>query len=385
MVNAVYDHIVAILVVGSVFVGAVVALPNINLANLETVDQQQLRNTALNVFNTMLLDTGHPGRWGAMDPFYMDDSRVERFGLASSKDSVFYVLDSDKVQRIIEGNPLNYCRYEKIRELLALQNYGFSLRIIPPFNVTFERFELYDDILDYQIRVTHNDGRPIPNAKIQGAAYYTTKKEFFIDYLDSISTDEKGVCNGSLVLEKYVDELKSIVVVLRVTVADVATLIVTHQSGEHYKITDINLVGDTLILTRTKETPNDNVWIMNGTFVGSDGKLIYLFNSTAKNDQDYKLNTGEGSPYRLWSRLFAGLSQHDPHVFVFNYWAVDPDTGRGRCEIVIAGPYQNMLGHYNFRFGGEPSSRSASVRIQRSVIISGMTYTADLLFWKEST
>lgn len=382
MVNAVYDHIIAILVVGAMFFGAVVILPTMSFANLQAVDQQQLRNTALNVFNAMLLDTGEPTNWGSMDPFYINDPRVKRFGLASAPDSTFYVLDPDKVQRLVEGNPLNYCRYERVRELLGLQNYGFSLRIIPPFNVTFEKFEIDDaGLFHYQVRVSYNDGLPIPNAKVQGTVYYTSKEDFFIAFLGSKSTNYIGTCSDGISLEIDYDKLVSIVIVLRVTVADVATLIVTHQSGEHYKITDINIVGNTLILTRTKDTPNDNVWIMNGTFTGSDGKLIYLFNSTKKNDPDYMLNTGN---YKMWSRLFQGLHRRNPHVFVFNYWAVNPGTGRGRSEIVIAGPYQNSLGHYNFQYGSSLKSGSASVKIQRSVIISGMTYVAELLLWKES-
>ena len=107
MVNAVYDHVVAILVVGVIFVGAVVVLPAMSFANLQAVDQQQLRNTALNVFNAMLLDTGEPTNWGSMDPFYMNDPRIKRFGLASTQGTTFYVLDPNKVQRLI-GNSLYY-------------------------------------------------------------------------------------------------------------------------------------------------------------------------------------------------------------------------------------------------------------------------------------
>ena len=123
MVNEVYDHIVAILVVGVIFVGAVVVLPAMSFANLQAVDQQQLRNTALNVFNALLLDIGEPTNWGSMEPFDINDPRVKRFGLASVEDSMFYVLDPDKVQRLVVGNPLNYLEYDRVRELLELENY----------------------------------------------------------------------------------------------------------------------------------------------------------------------------------------------------------------------------------------------------------------------
>jgi len=41
MVNAVYDHIFAIIIVGIIFVSAVVALPAMSLINIKAVDQQQ--------------------------------------------------------------------------------------------------------------------------------------------------------------------------------------------------------------------------------------------------------------------------------------------------------------------------------------------------------
>ena len=118
MVNAVYDHIVAILIVGVIFVGAVVVLPAMSFANLQAVDQQQLRNTARNVFNSMLLDTGEPRNWGSIRDFKKNDPRVQRFGLASAQDSTFCVLDPDKVQRLVAGNPLNHLEYDRVRKLL---------------------------------------------------------------------------------------------------------------------------------------------------------------------------------------------------------------------------------------------------------------------------
>jgi len=63
MVSAAYDHMVAIVIVGMIFVATVVALPAISYSNMATVDQQQLRNTAYSVFDAMLLDVGSPSNW----------------------------------------------------------------------------------------------------------------------------------------------------------------------------------------------------------------------------------------------------------------------------------------------------------------------------------
>ncbi|MBS7621407.1 hypothetical protein KEJ32_04775, partial [Candidatus Bathyarchaeota archaeon] len=141
MVNAVYDHIVAILIICAMFTAAVIVLPQISIANIKAVDQQQLRNTALNVFNTMLLDTGLGFNgtelttdWGSIEEWSED--KVVKFGLASSRDSSFYVLDPNKVQRLVKDNPLGYLSYNRVKEILELQDYGFYFKISPPFNVT---------------------------------------------------------------------------------------------------------------------------------------------------------------------------------------------------------------------------------------------------------
>ncbi|MEM3566686.1 MAG: hypothetical protein QXK18_07435 [Candidatus Bathyarchaeia archaeon] len=386
MVNAVYDHIIAMLVICVMFVGAVVVLPTLSAANIKAVDQQQLRNIALNVFNTMLLDTGEPLNWGSIDPF--DVSKIIRFGLASARDSTLYVLDPNKVQRLVKGNPLGELPYPTVKELLGLQGYGFIFKITPPFNVTnldgtkidsaHPPIMLIGSILRCAVKVSYLDGRPIPNALVEATVYYTTKDDFIIPPQSSNTTDSLGRCIQNMPLKDKSSDIRSLIVIFRVTVADVATMVVTYTSNL-VKIADINLVGDTIILTRTKDTPSDNVWIINATYVTGGGNLRYLFNASKKNDDQYQLNTGAK---RMWNGTYAGLSYNNPVCFVLNFWAVDPN-GKGRSEIVIAGPFQNTMGYAVFDYGGALLGYG-SVRLQRSVIISGMTYVAELWFWKES-
>ena len=69
IVSIAADHLVAIVIVGIIFVGTVVVLPATSFSNLKVVDQQQLRNTAYNVFDAMLLDVGSPSKWGSSFPF----------------------------------------------------------------------------------------------------------------------------------------------------------------------------------------------------------------------------------------------------------------------------------------------------------------------------
>jgi hypothetical protein len=399
MVNVTYEHIVAIIIVGAIFVSAVVILPTLSFANFEAVDQQQLRNTALTVFNTMLLDTGLGVNgthltpdWGSIEPFDMD--KVVRFGLANSEaSSTFYVLDPFKVKRLVKGNPLGEISYTKVKELLGLQNYGFKFRIIPPFNVTnldgtkidYEHspVTLVGSNLKYAIKVSYLDGRPIPNAEVEATIFFTTRQDFYIMPKDKAYTDSLGCCTKDIPISvQHNEEINSIIAYFRVTVANVATVVVAYKS-EPTIIADINVVGDTITLTRTKDTPpSDAVWIVNGTYFSSseDLGLVYLFNASAKNDKNYHLNTGAKI---MWSRSYRGLSKNDPICFVFNFWAVD-NNGVGRTYIVIAGPYENLMGCTVFEYGGNPKNAAATAKIQRSVIIFGMIYTAELWLWKES-
>ena len=387
--NAVYDHIIAILVVGAIFVGTVVVMPTMSLMNLQAVDQQQLRNTALNVFNAMLLDTGEPINWGSIRDFEMNDPRVQRFGLASVRDSTFYVLDPDKVQRLVVGNPLNYCEYDTVRKRLGLQDYGFRLKIIPPFNVTFLSTSVTGDSLHYKVRVLYLDGTPIPNAQTYATVVYTktTQGEDYFNITQSgpDKTNAMGICEG--ITKLVISDPDYYMVTLRVTVADVATLVVTSGQTSDNTIANINIVYDTLILTTTKDPPDyknpphDNVWIYNIVAIGSQGSLWYLFKETK--GQDNMFNTGDGS-FEYWDKIFYGLHDFEPVILIFNFWAVD-DTGHGRQQVLIVMAYPDILGTGIFDYGGSPkSSGGATVKIQRSVVISSMTYTAELWLWKES-
>jgi|YelNatPaOPRAMG01_1025707.scaffolds.fasta_scaffold07386_7 hypothetical protein len=389
MVNPVYDHIIAIIIICTVFISTVIVLPTLGITNVnfKAVDQQQLRNTAINVFNAMLLETGEPVNWGSMRPFYMNDPRVKKFGLASSEDTTFYVLDPDKVQRLVVGNPLNYCDYNRVRELLGLHDYGFHLRIVPPFNVTFLSVSVTGNLLRYNASVFYLDGTPIPNAEAYATVVYTKGNDYFnVSQAGPVYSNSIGVCEGTVTLA--ISNPDYYTVILKVTVSNVATLVVTSGRNFENKIARINVVYDTIVLTSWKDPPdynvppNDNVWILNIVTFSSSGSIWYLFKGD-KQGQDNKFNTGDG-PFERWSRNFQGLHDFQPVILIFDFWAVDQITGRGRKQVLITTAYPDLLGTNIFEYGDLPKSGSTVVKIQRSVIISGMTYTAELWLWKES-
>jgi len=389
MVNALYDHIVAVIIVGVIFVSTVVILPAMSFINIRAVDQQQLRNIALNVFNTLLLDTGEPVNWGSV--LNWSPEIVKRFGLASASASTFYVLDPDKVQRLVEGNPLGGINYTMVKELLGLEGYEFSFRIIPPFNVTNVNGTKIDDnhspinetlleekVLQYAVKVCYPNGEPIPNAVIEAVVVYTDKNTFAIVSPKFTTTDSMGIGRDTINLAF---EPLHITVILRVSVANVATIVVTFGKNP-LRFVDINAVGDSIVLTRPKDAPNAEVKLHKIYFFSADGTLVSLYNGT----KDDHFNTGVGSPFRLWNMTFPGLKSRNPVVFVINIETVPPkDSGKhGNQEMVIAGPYQNLLGYTVFQYGSSPPTGRGAVSLRRSVIISGMTYVAELALWKES-
>ena len=256
--------------------------------------------------------------------------------------------------------------------------------IIPPFNVTNVNgtpissespITINGDELSYAVEVSYLDGTPIPNALTRATIVYTDGDDFSITSPEPALTGALGVCENTVTLSYEPDQ---VVVVLRVSVAGVASLVVTFGTTPPDDIAEINFVGDTLILTQPDADPEAARWIDNIIPIGSQEDLQFLYNGTRSNDD--KLNYGS---LRVWMQTFNGLRNSDPVVFLFNFWTVI--KGEGRQEVLFAGPYQNLLGHTVFEYGSSQKSGSAAVvKIQRSVIISGMTYTAELWLWKES-
>jgi hypothetical protein len=80
--------------------------------------------------------------------------------------------------------------------------------------------------------------------------------------------------------------------------------------------------------------------------------------------------------------FFPEVKSYQPTLVIISY---DNTEGKGgRQDFVVAGPYQNLLGYSIFEYGSPISGSGPKIILQRSVIISGMTYTAELTFWKKS-
>lgn len=381
MPGSLYDHIIAVIVVSVLFLAAVIAVPNISYVNLLYMDEQQLRNVALTTLKTILLDVGYPVEWGSSTEF--DASSVDRFGLALDVSSSLYVLDSDKVERLVAENPVGFLEYDQVRELLGLEGYGFSLKIRAPFKVDVEdQSPSSIKNLRYEVTVTSDDEKPIPNAVVNAFIFYSIfeggkdqDERYSVEYIkETVFTDEMGKCTIQKVLSGSISD---VIIVFQATVGDVHTIMSVYRSGGPPEdIADISIVGETVILTQPgNTTPKDARWVLNIFAFSGDGSTS-MYNGT----QDDKITWGQG--YDRWEKNFNNLKYMNPAIMIFNFRAVE--KGQGRKGILMVGPFPNYLGSRVLQFGNEESSPSgAGVQLQRSVSISGMTYVVELNLWKE--
>jgi len=381
MTGEAYDHIMAIVVLGAIFMAAVFTVPSLTYVNLLYLEQQQMQNLALTAFKTLLFDEGYPANWGSMHGSSLfNENDVQRFGLALLSDPSFYVLDSNKVQRLA-NNPTGNLTYEKARLLLGLSGYDFSLTIRPLFNaeraVSINRPSDTTATISFGVNVSRYDGQPVPNAVVLATVIYAvdTPSTGFAEF--RTTTDSLGRCHGNhSVSVESGQKVTDVIVIFRVTVAGLATLVVSAEDTRHPNdIAKINVVGDNIVLTNPDIMvgPHAARWVLNILMYNFE-TTVNLLNGSRSNE--FKLTYGQG--FGVWNREFEGLSQSDPSILIFTFDAVD----RGRTVLLLVGPYamwspSGVIGlNAGANHGGE------TISIQRNVIIAGMAYVAELTLWK---
>ena len=374
MIGTVYDYLMATTIVGVIFVAAVVVVPNASYTNLLYVDQQQLRNTALETLKAMLLDTGYPMDWGSQISF--NQSSVKRFGLAYSEASSLYVLDSEKVQRLNVENPAGNIDYEVIREKLGLQGYGFCIRVRPLFNVTVDDLSVGNDLL-FNVKVKSHDGRPVPNASVKATILYVEtsgkKENFTYTTARGNCTDELGECAIGCQLPDFTGYL----LVLTVTVADMAMVTIPYMEGFAQNVAFASIIGDLVRLNIPEgEHPSERT-VMGMMCVGEDE--VWDAGVGGKLPDDH-MTHGEG--YYYWDQYIQGLSYDQPLFLVFNIHTQE-NGGPKHMVLFAVSPLLNIQSGLLELGGSAAQSSSGAVKLSRSVNIGGMTYIFELVLWKE--
>ena len=384
----------AIVIVGMIFVSAVVTIPAISYVNLRQVDQQQLRNTALNLFNAMLLGTGSPNDWGSNYPF--NQSEVNAFGLALPKQSTLYTLDINKLQRLQEIGP-GQIEYEKVRELLGLQDYGFQLSIYRPFRVdwTIDIDEHgQNPIVEYSVDVGRNlDQRPIQGAQINITLLCIAKNPAKVDEpilkivgpRNSI-TNALGHCEGSESIEWLEGEenyeLESAMAIFKINVSGISTLVVAYDKYSIHNIVNVHSYGDTLVLS-FRDIENTSTSAVRRLI----DVLTYDFNENlnmlydSPNPGQEKITHGFG--YWTWEKTFPGLRYVDPALLMFLVQTTLGSESQGLETFLITGPL-SLWENSEVLFFGSEDVGDVTAKLRRYVIdVSGMMYNAELIVWKE--
>ncbi len=385
MVGELFDYMVGIVIVGLIFISAVAAVPTISYVNLLHVNQQQLKNSALNIFNAMLLGTGHPPDWGSVFPF--NESNVEAFGLAQSKESSLYVLDTDKVQRLDQESP-GYITYSRAQELLGLADYGYKLTIFRPFTVDTNLSMFNDETpkrVSFTVDVTRNeDNRPIPNAQIK-CTIMATAERVKMEPIAVVSSQETYFTDllGHLEASETVDvpdyyTLTDAVAVLKITVAGFSTMVTARADPAMQEYAKIYTFGDTITLKVRDEFLTQGGGERRVIDISSYNydKLMQMFDGSESNPPDIKFTPGEG--YETWSISLPGLRVTNPLLLLFTLRVKNPNR-----FVIIAGPLGLWGSSEILSFGGDPALASSLAELRRYVIISEMTYITELKLWKE--
>jgi hypothetical protein len=367
-----------------------VALPALNYSNLQTVDQQQLKNTALNVFDSMLLSPGSPSNWGSTDPTEWNQNNVELFGLSSTSALSKYVLDSDKVQRLDPLNPA-VMEYNRVKDLLGLQGYDFRLSIFRPFSVKWT-LNLTNSAVMFSVKVARTeDGTPIPNAAVKVTTMITATKLSQTNTSDLISkafdpkyytTDVKGTCQDTIPTNLASYSIQYAVAIIEVTVGGLSTTVVAQNDNSITEFVKINTFGDTVTLSFRDELSNEETSSERRIMEidAYDFENLYkIFDGTTSNPTDIKVVQGTG--YEYWSMQFPSLRTLNPTVLLFVMQLTL--KGAGRVLVLIAGPFSFGGSEEIFGYGPEPGAENVIAVLTRLVVISDMTYVAKIAFWKD--
>jgi len=359
MVAPVIEHITAIMVVSMLFVSAVVAVPAISYVNLLYLDQQQLRT----------LD------WGS------NFDNIERFGLALYEGS-FYVLDPGKVARLSSSNPSGYLNYENVRSLLGLENYGFNIRIMPLFKVTVDDMSNGANLL-FNVAVTFNDGRPIPNAHVNATMFYVLEAQnpgdntFNFASTPGNRTNELGECTIGYT---FASDFAGYILVLKVTVADMATVTLPYIEGFAQNVANASIIGDNVTLWIPEESwPPSERTIYNVTVVTPEEVRIYEGEKIG--EPKGKMTSGVGFQY--WFDEFTGITYENALFLIFNIQTQE-EPGQPHYVLFVASPLLDIRSGL-LRLEGQPSAQSvgSAIKLSRVVEIAGMSYIFELLLWKE--
>ncbi len=288
----------------------------------------------------------------------------------------------------MDADSPGYIEYEYAKELLNLEGYGFSLNIFRPFTVECDLSitGVNRDNIWFAAKVINNDdGEPVPNAEVTATMVYSVIKgsDVTVNTTEPMIffTNALGMCESNQTVQiPQEGKMSRAVVILKVTVAGMSTITVAEEDDSLH-IMKVSTFGDNLTLSfRNESVPTSGTrWVHNiMSYDGENFMEIYEGGRTNEN----KMTWGYG--YLQWYRDFAGLSSINPPLLIFTIDVSLGSEGGGRQLVIVVGPFSPWESHQIFGFGPDAGQyRDAAVKLRRFVVISGMTYIAELTLWKE--
>jgi hypothetical protein len=165
----IYEYLFAAILIVIIVIASSTMVETLSEPARSTSEKEQLKVAAQKIITQILLDPGDPSDWGSN--IAINENNLKAFGLAKSSNTTreAYVLDTDKVLRLDNTNPL-YIPPSKILNLLNLgYEYGFALDIHPALNVTITNLSLDE----YKVNVTSEYGEtPIIGANVTAKLYF---------------------------------------------------------------------------------------------------------------------------------------------------------------------------------------------------------------------
>jgi len=215
---------------------------------------------------------------------------------------------------------------------------------------------------------------------VEATLLYVTKADDFYTVKASNSTDALGKCTMKPDIGDK-SNISDFIMVFRVTVAGVTTVTSSYAEGfENQHVMNASIVGEKITISIPEgvgweKGSAGTRWVENVLAVCEDA--IWNIYNGSKSEEDKITWGGENW---VWTKLFSGLSYLNPLFLIFNLNVPNP-----RRLVLFLGPDPNWSGSRVAAYG-DPTGGGASsaVKVQRDVIISGMTYIAELTLWKES-
>lgn len=359
----IYEYLFTGVLIISILIASSIMVTTLSGPPISASQKDQLKITAEKIMTQILLDPGYPYNWGS-DNTSSENLRI--FGLAKYGETSrgAYILDPDKVSRLNSAIGSQWVNPSYAANLLNLgndsaralgQDYGFTLEFNETMGITF--VELSPDV--YSIKITADYNQPIINAHVTAELYYVNESAK-IAYKGPISntTLYDGTCNlnFSSINPNTTQSAKALIVIADYYGAHMAKIY-----AEESNVTTAYLLGRSLIAS------TGNPYVVPN---GADSLEVVL----TKTDQGFMMqrffvqNVGSPSNFTLNSL---------PEPSAIAVMAVTQEA-----HLLVAFRDFSAISYRSI-----PAVQSAAFAysIERTVLISGSTYTATLYFWRMST